>query len=276
MDTKQVKRALVDIIIHAYPGSSNEEIKKYSDFVLRLLPDELASKCGDYNPATQTLRIFGVTPEKTNQLVATALHELAHHMDYLRSGTTDHQRPFYEEYRKLIYSALDLGYIAVANLINGTRGGSDGKKVRLIIADYIEDRGRIIDECKLPKTPGRIEVYNGYSIKEDLKQRGFRWDPDAKAWFKEDDTDIEEDAAYLDDLSKTMTLNYSVKREGGFLKDPELPESYCMHEFTGEEKEALLSGKEIYIDKAWSRKNAYFFSCYLSWDGMELKPRFGD
>lgn len=144
-----------------------------------------------------------------------------------------------------------------------------------MVVEYMEE-GRARRERV--ERAGKILVYNAYSIKETLKSYGYRWDGIAKAWYKELGEHAEGDIARLEDLIAGIGQNitYELKDPVRFDTPPDLPKSYCFHEFTEEERKALLSGEEIHLDKCWSRKQALFFSCYLSWNGEELVSRYGD
>ena len=273
MDPRQAKGALIDIVKHAYRGSP--KLSEYCKFEYEIVDKELRSKHGDYTGSKRKIRIFNARSRTLEHLIVTSIHELAHHIDFCNRGTSDHSALFYEEYRTLVFTALDLGMFGVKEALEAKRDAADSTKLKLMIIEYMEE-GR--DKKERIERAEKILVYNCYEIKEPLKNMGFKWDPDAKAWYKELDDHAEGDIARVEDLIERSGKNitYRLEEPARFDKPAILPDSFCFHDFTQEERETLLSGEEIYLDKCWSRKRALFFSCYLSWNGEELIPRFGD
>lgn len=273
MDPKQAKAALIDIVKHAYKGSP--KMKEYCTFDYTIVPKELRSKHGDYHGSKRLIRIFNESSRTLPQLITTSIHELAHHIDWCNRGTSDHSALFYEEYRNLVFAALDLGMVGINEVLESKRDAADSTKLKLMIIEYMEE-GR--EKREKIERASRIMVYNAFDIKEALKAAGFRWDGEARAWYKELGENAEHDVALVENLmaGSDKNIRYKLEEPPRFDAPPELPESFCFHEFTPEERETLLAGGEIYLDKCWSRKSALFFSCYLSWDGSELVTRFGD
>lgn len=273
MNQKQAKGALIDIVKHAYAGSP--KLKEYCSFGYEIVPKELKAKHGDYNCGTRSIRIFNEKSRTLTHLITTSIHELAHHIDNCNRGTSDHSKMFYEEYRKLLFAALDMRMFSIKEALEIKRDAADGTKEKLMIIEYMEAHR---EKREFIERASRISVYNAFSIKDDLKALGFKWDSASKAWSKELADDAKEITGKVEALiaGSGNGITYELEEPPRFDAPAEMPDSYCFHEFTDEEKEKLEAGEEIYIAKCWSRKRALFFSCYLSWDGSQLVPRFGD
>lgn len=273
MDPKQAKGALIDIVKHAYKGSP--KLKEYCSFGYEIVPKELKTKHGDYNCGTRNIRIFNEKSRTLTHLITTSIHELAHHIDNCNRGTSDHSGLFYEEYRKLLFAALDMRMFSIKEALEIKRDAADGTKEKLMIIEYMEEHR---EKKEFIERASSISVYNAFPIKEDLKAIGFRWNSVTKAWTKELTDDAQEIIRKVEALTAGSEgcITYELIEPPRFDAPAELPASFCFHEFTDEEKEKLKEGEEIYIAKCWSRKRALFFSCHLRWDGEQLVPRFGD
>lgn len=273
MDQRQAKGALIDIVKHAYRGSP--KLSEYCTFDYVLTDKQYKSKNGDYSCDEKKIRVFASKSADLQNLIKTSIHELAHHIDNCNRGTSDHSALFYEEYKRLLFAALDLRMFGLKEILETKLYSADRTKVKLMVIEYMEQDH---DKKEMIKRASKIAVYNAYDIKDSLKNMGFRWDAEDRAWCKELDDYPEGDIARVEDLiiRSGRNITYRLIEPPRFDAPAALPDKFCFHEFTPEERKALLSGEEIYVEKCWSRKRALFFSCYLSWDGEELKPRFGD
>ncbi|MBO5552377.1 MAG: hypothetical protein J5966_10510 [Lachnospiraceae bacterium] len=175
-DYKNYKRILDDIIDVAYAGDDKKD--SYKKYRIYILPDEIKSMNGDYNSRSRTIRIYN--PSR-GHMHKTALHELAHHIDYCKNNTTGHKKSFYEEYRRLIYASLDMGILRKADFLHSESYdgsyASDSSKVEKMIREYKPSRIN-----RKPRYPTVMKVFNGYDLKEELKGRGYRWNSIEKVW----------------------------------------------------------------------------------------------
>lgn len=273
MVEENAKKALIDIVRYAYMGSP--DLKYYCDFEYVIVPKELKTKHGDYNLTSHRIRIFNTKSRTLTHLIITSIHELAHHTDYVNRSTTDHSKAFYQEYRRLLFAALDMRMFSIKEALEISRDAADAVKVKLMLIEYMEE-GRakrdIIKRCK------KIRVYGAYDIKDSLKAMGFTWNGSGKTWDKELGDDAEKDVMKVESLIRECgkDIRYELEEPVSFDTPPKLPDKWSFHEFTKEEREDLLSGKEIWIEKCWSSKKAVFFSCFLAWNGEELIARYGD
>lgn len=272
MDVANAKKALIDIIRYAYKDSP--KLNEYCNFRFEIVKKEMKTKHGDYMGELRRIRIFNTESRSLTHLIKTSIHELAHHIDYCNRGNSDHSKAFYGEYRLLLFAALDLGLLDLTDALESARDSTDANKMKLILVEYME-LGRARRETI--KRASRICVYNAYDIKEPLKKMGFRWDSCSKAWSKELGEHAEGDIRRVEELISVSgkDIRYELEEPVNFDTPPALPDKWCYHEFTEEEKKRLLAGEEIYVEKCWSSKRALFFSCFLTWDGTELISRIG-
>lgn len=272
MDGYQLKKTLCDIVDYAY--SDSPKLRKYKGFYVKVEEKKLRSKHGDYNYATKTIRVFNITKRDDNFLIKTSIHELSHHVDAMNRGRSDHQKPFYEVYKKLLYAGLDMGIFNAENFCHGMRDSSDYNKVMKMIQGYTPA------ETGYKKEMARVNVHNAYSVKEKLKAEGYSFDQVTKDWYKEVEkgytgkelrilNNIIEQCSEVS-FDVTGALDFSFKRPGAGL----IPDSWCGHIFTDEEKEALEREYIIDIKDAWSRKKGKTFSCRLLWKDGKLVPLF--
>ena len=112
-------------------------VKAYKSFKLEITNKTYKTKSGDYNLRTQKIRITQTASHNNANEVKTALHELAHHLDYCNRGTSGPGKEFYEQYRRLIYSALDLDKITLDEMREMNRSNSDYSKVQKILNEYV-------------------------------------------------------------------------------------------------------------------------------------------
>lgn len=80
-----------DIIDYLY--KDNKE--KYKKFYIKIIPKEMKSIHGRYTWDRSLIEIFNLS-RPYNHTITTILHEVAHHIDYVDRGTTNHKREFYD------------------------------------------------------------------------------------------------------------------------------------------------------------------------------------
>ena len=173
----KVKRILDDIIDVAYKEESEQKRKFYKWFTIELEVKENSSYHGIYYQNKKLIRIVNLS-NGTEEIVKTCIHELAHHIDYCMHKKTGHQEPFYNEYRVLLYTALNMRILNKEHLFDN-HISQDYNKVRKIVnawvPDYIDYKhGKILIKVTVP-----------FEKKEDIKQRGYHWNNIEKFWEKE-------------------------------------------------------------------------------------------
>lgn len=95
--TQEVVDGLKIVATTTYPALAGVD-----DFTLELLSEDNPKAHGDYTYSTKNIRIFNVTNKSREHLIATAVHELAHHIVHKLTGDHGHPVKFYEIYRELL------------------------------------------------------------------------------------------------------------------------------------------------------------------------------
>ncbi len=188
----RIKKYLNDIIDVAYAGASEDELRRYKGFKIKITPKELHTSSGVYHFSNRLIEIYNPSLG-AKHMTKCCLHELSHHIDHCQHGTSGHQKPFYGIYKKLIFASLDMGILEKNDFID--KFSSDRNKVIKMLDDYHphpvnykkSDDGQI------------VKVFNCYDIKENLKDNKYYWNNLEQAWEKETDQ-ISEEIRFLDEL----------------------------------------------------------------------------
>lgn len=173
----KVKKILEDIIDVAYADESEEARLNYKRFFIEIVNKECKTVGGWYAPDKRTIQVFNLS-HGSGKTVKTCIHELAHHLDHCKNGKIGHQEPFYAEYRKLLYAALNMR-IFTAEDVRNDNWSNDRNKVFAMLDGWEPD---FIDYNTDSIT---ISVTNGYEKRAMLKGRGYGWDSIQQVWSKE-------------------------------------------------------------------------------------------
>lgn len=229
----KIKNILCDVLDYAYADS--DKLEQYKRVYVEMINECRKGFHGDYNGVKHYIRVFNLYRDDAS-IVATTLHELAHHVDYVNRGSTNHGKEFYEVFECLLHTALNMGLFDKEQFLNATRDASDSNKIAKMIADYIPE------DISYKKDVVTIEVRNCYEKKDILKARGgYTWNKVNKTWEKE------VTGTELDD-------------EKNFLKNEEF--EFCINEhkslqFTG--KTCIIAGKGSYDVKDKLREEGFFY-----------------
>lgn len=189
----RVKILLNDLVEYAYPHSPKQ--KAYKAFYVEYIDKEFKSKHGDYNTKNKHIRIFNLSRTE-DQLVVTSIHELAHHINFVNDTSHSfepHGQEFYKVYKKLLFTALDMGLFNKWQFINATADASDSRKVKRMLEEY---RPYPIDYKKDMKL---IQVFRAYEIRKNLQKHGYKYNSVLKSWEKETENPLDE-ATFLDSI----------------------------------------------------------------------------
>ena len=195
----RVKILLNDLVEYAYPHSPKQ--KAYKAFYVEYIDKEFKSKHGDYNTKNKHIRIFNLSRTE-DQLVVTSIHELAHHINFVNDTSHSfepHGQEFYKVYKKLLFTALDMGLFNKWQFINATADASDSRKVKRMLEEY---RPHPIDYKKDMKL---IQVFRAYEIRKNLQKHGYKYNSVLKSWEKETEKPLDE-TAFLDSIG----ANYKI------------------------------------------------------------------
>ena len=191
-----VKRILEDIVDYAYSGS--DKLERYKKFYVEVTDKDLRSKHGDYDWSSRRIRLFNMGRDQ-DSLIMTAIHELAHHIDHMNRAHDEnfkaHDKYFYKEYATLAKAAVDMHVFSLEDFLNAKRDTSGGNKIRAMLQGY-QPKETDYKEGLL-----RITVNNGFSVKEELKAHGYRWNSSSRVWQKEvSESDILQETDFLNSI----------------------------------------------------------------------------
>lgn len=203
----QIKKILDDLVDHTYKDSS--KLEEYHRFYVEICKRDLKSKHGDYNGKTHRIRIFNLYRSDA-AITATTIHELAHHIDHVNRGKSDHGKAFYAEYRKLLYMGLNMKLFTKSDFLSSTKDASDSNKVAEMIKEYRPVNVGYKAGCS------RIAVSGCYEQREQLKERGYSWNKINKTWEKEI---AGEEVPTEQDFLKNLGLTGSVTDAAGVTFD---------------------------------------------------------
>ena len=172
----RIKKIMDDIIEVAFPEKNANERDRYKNFKLDILVKENASNSGMYRGATHSIEVYNPSLG-AKHLAKCCIHELSHHIDLCQHGKTGHQKPFYGVYAKLIYASLDMGILEKKDFDD--HWSSDQNKVRAIVEKYVPHP---VDYK--PDDDQMIRILDGFKLKEQLKQNGYRWNGIEQVWEK--------------------------------------------------------------------------------------------
>jgi hypothetical protein len=153
---------------------------RISRFYLEMLPDELASRHGDYNQKTKKIRIMNLT-NSVGAILATTIHELAHHCEFCNTGTTGHSQTFYLTMRDLMVTAMKHGWVVPSDLAELAGGNAPSNRA------FLRKFGPELMHLK-PSTnesASIVKVFDAFAIKDALKAAGYGWSKLELCWTKE-------------------------------------------------------------------------------------------
>lgn len=234
----QIKVVLNDLVDYTYKESS--KLEEYKKFYVEISEKDLKSKHGDYAGKTHHIRIFNMYRSDA-AITATTIHELAHHIDYVNRGTTDHGKEFYAEFKKLLYMGLNMKLFSKEEFLSATKDAADSNKIAKMIENYCPvDIGYKADY----KT---VVVSNCYKQRENLKERGYSWNKISKTWEKDvRETDLTEETALLEELG----VKWDIRIASGI---------------SFERKNLIIAGRGSYDIKDELKNDGFRFSSDKKW-----------
>ena len=213
----RMRKILNDIIDVAFSDKSVNERRQYKAFKFRISQSEKKTIGGSYYPKEKLVEVNNPSLG-AKHIAKCCLHELSHHIDCCQNGVSGHQKPFYAIYTRLIYASLDMGILEKEDFKD--LWARDGKKVWSIIENYAP---RPV-YYEMPSTP-YVCVYNAYSVKNALKESGYRYNKLEQTWEKETD-DASKEELFLSTLKvksiKDSTLPYYVIKTPGMKIDAKI------------------------------------------------------
>jgi len=194
----------------AYPG-------RIRPFFLQIVPKESRSAHGNYNRKNHTLRIFNLS-RRTSYIAATAIHELAHHCDCCLRGKTGHDAGFYEVYRNLMTTAVRLKIVDYEDACKESSVTMKESSAREFAASM---SAGLPADPDLGRTRHLIRVRDAFAIKDDLKDREYRWSEAEMCWCREVEAhQVEEETEFIRHLGAYQGVTCPVSvlpvEEAGF------------------------------------------------------------
>lgn len=201
MLAKRIHNALVEIANKAYPDVNHFR------FWIVFQNRELKSKYGDWgleNPSRAVIRIFRLS-EDTKLILQVCIHELAHNTEYSLYKKTGHKKRFYEVYKKLLEASFEMGFLTYDDVRNDT----DTAKI-------IKHHGPLkFSNTNQEHKNTIIKVKNAYSIKEELRARGYGYNGIERTWDFEIKNEVLNDEI---EFLKTITSHDNIILCKGFDK----------------------------------------------------------
>lgn len=227
----QIKNILCDLADYAY--RDNPKLEQYKHFYIEVSNENRKSLHGYYNEKTHHIRIFNAYRDDA-AIIATTIHELAHHIDTCNRGRSDHSKEFYIVFEHLLKTALDMKLFNKEEFLAATADASDSGKIRNMIKDYEPVSVGYKENISI------IRVHNCYDIKNELKERGYHYNSVEKAWETETD-----DAAAEERYLKHLKADISYDVSNNFM--------------SFNRKSYICAGQGSYDIKDYLKDNGFFF-----------------
>lgn len=183
---------LIDIIDNAYPDEQYPA-NKFKKFYIELIPKERKTMNGRYFPDKHTIEVFNLS-RPTGHILTTTIHEVSHHIDHCIRNTSDHKKEFYEIMHNMLLAAMGMGIITKDDLVTA----NDSSNKKNLIKYFGEVENWQYNSIKYKQDLVTFKVINCFSIKDNLKSRGYRYSTEEQAWSKDIDKKlVNEEIEYL-------------------------------------------------------------------------------
>lgn len=177
-------------------------------FVLDMLPDEFSSRHGDYDRKSKRIRIMNLSRGE-GAILATTIHELAHHCEACNTGATGHSETFYLTMRELMITAMKHGWVLPDDLEGLAAGNAPSDRVfmRKFGDDLVQIKSSGIESASI------IKVFDGFAIKDALKAAGYGWSKLELCWAKEVSPDeVEQEERFVAGLGQARIVVQDARR----------------------------------------------------------------
>ena len=172
----EVKTILEDIVFYTYNGKVDDKTyERLTKFYVKLENKVTNSYHGFYKYNDSSITITNLYRNQTS-IVCTTIHELAHHVDRVFRGKSDHSKEFYAVFGQLLYTGLNMGLFSKEEALAMQTDASDSNKVKKIVDSYKPESISYKTDVK------KVIVKNCYDIKDILKEKGFKFNALSKAW----------------------------------------------------------------------------------------------
>ena len=253
-----LKNHLDEIIRNAYHDDPN--VDRYTWFKLNVIDKKLKTKSGDYSTKTHVINVYDIKAKEANN-IATLLHEVAHHVDWVQNGKTGHQQPFYDAFRRLMYSALDLNKIAVEDMLSLEHRNVDHNKILKMLNEYRQSDVNI-------ETDDSLTIRISFDpIIEKLKENGYHYNSLNYSWDKKIERNNESDEhdflisiGLNDELVTSSDSNTLSFQKKSFNKNTDDKERYKKNYKKDSSKKYTVFVKNCYDQKDLLKDRSYRWS----------------
>lgn len=164
---------LKDVVCLAFPQ------KNLTNFLLSVVPSERKSFHAKYEISTKTIYIYNLS-RNTNYILSSALHELAHHVDFMLNNQASHGDSFYKCYYQILNTAIDLGIIDTAQLKKAT----DVRDIRVLEKKCGLLKTKPNNSINKKKNLSVLVIKSGYNDVKYLKEKKYYFEPINCYWYK--------------------------------------------------------------------------------------------
>lgn len=156
------------------------EAEKLSNYSIKHLPPYTKKYGGLYDISTKTIVIQNDLSGCNELFLAASLHELSHHVEFMKYGYTKHDERFYEIYQRLLFASFTEKYVNPSKLYLAEEYLSyyaDKQFVKKVCKQYMElfetkkyqlelttIIGKAIEVSSSSKAIGFKKVYCDYSL----------------------------------------------------------------------------------------------------------------
>ena len=156
----------------------NSKLKEYLSFNLKCESKKLKSKYGDYDLRTATITLFSCGNVYPKFLYIVAVHELAHHIQMINTGASNHGIEFYQIFKELIHISINKNIISTLDVreYGMYMDTYDRNKVVKMLDDYIEKN------VKQTISHSVIHITQAGVWQSLLISRNYKWNPLENTW----------------------------------------------------------------------------------------------
>ncbi|AVD54537.1 hypothetical protein BEH_24550 (plasmid) [Priestia filamentosa] len=188
MSSYNIYQTLCDVVKKAYPVEQYPN-NAFTKFFVDIKVKEMKTIHGRYYPKTKKIEIFNLS-RPNGHIIATSLHETAHHIDHCLRQKSDHTKAFYDVFYQLLVTAMGMGLVTKEDIL--TEDDSADKDRLEKHFGPIEEWDISIQDYK--KNRHVVKVYQSFSIKDKLKNQGYKYSSLEQAWTREiNEDEVEEE-----------------------------------------------------------------------------------
>ncbi|MCI9093376.1 MAG: hypothetical protein HFF36_06265 [Coprobacillus sp.] len=235
---KELKIYLDEIILKLYSGKNAETINSYKKYSIVLSRKETKINESYKEREITIYNLFRCEAEVINSLII----GLAHHIDFCNRGFTNNKKEFVDLYKSILHFTLNYGYLDHDILIT-SNDYKNIKRIRDALENYWQD--------KTPSAKCKMEVYNSYKLKKELRQRKYKYSYIGRCWYLVIDNKYIskqiEDIKKLDNKVKIEVVNENKMTINIAAMIVVSGDTYFV-------KDILKSNGFRYEDKSWKKK----------------------